>query len=111
MARLYGDEDFANAVVVELRRLGHDVITAQQAGQANQYFPDSHQLAYATGLGRVILTHNKWDYVRLHRRVRPHAGIIACSRDPNYVAQAGKIHQVLLANPNLANQLIRITKS
>jgi hypothetical protein len=111
MAKLYSDEDFPGPVVTELRRLGHDVITAKQAGQTNQQLPDSHQLAYATNLGRVILTRNRWHFIRLHRHVRPHAGILACSDDPDYVALAGKIHQVLLASPNLANQLIRITKS
>jgi Domain of unknown function (DUF5615) len=36
MARLYADEDFPLPVVEELRRLGHDVRTVQEAGRANQ---------------------------------------------------------------------------
>lgn len=41
MADLYGDEDFSFAVVEELRKLGHDVLTAQEAGQGNQGAADS----------------------------------------------------------------------
>jgi hypothetical protein len=47
MARLYGDEDFSLPVVEELRRLGHDVLTAQEAGQANLGVTDSAVLALA----------------------------------------------------------------
>ena len=32
MARLYADEDFDYPVVVELRRLGHDVLTTASPG-------------------------------------------------------------------------------
>lgn len=33
MARLYADEDFPYPVVLELRRLGHEVLTVQEAGK------------------------------------------------------------------------------
>ena len=36
MASLYADEDFSYPVVQRLRQLGHDIVTAQEAGQANQ---------------------------------------------------------------------------
>ena len=32
--RLYADEDFPLPAVVELRRLGHDVLTAQEDGRS-----------------------------------------------------------------------------
>jgi len=38
MARLYGDENFPYPVVLALRRLGHDVLTAQEAGKAGQKY-------------------------------------------------------------------------
>ena len=47
---LYADEDFPYPTVVELRRLGHDVLTAQQDGQSAA--PDAHILACAHSLGR-----------------------------------------------------------
>ncbi len=41
MARLYADEDFPLPVVEELRRLGHNVRTVQEAGRANQGIDDA----------------------------------------------------------------------
>jgi hypothetical protein len=41
MAKLYSDENFDYPVVAELRRLGHDVLTAQQG------IPDPTVLAFA----------------------------------------------------------------
>ncbi len=38
MAALYADENFDYPVVLELRRLGHDVLTAQEAGQRSSVF-------------------------------------------------------------------------
>jgi Domain of unknown function (DUF5615) len=35
MAELYADEDFPFPVVERLRQLGHDVLTALEAGKAN----------------------------------------------------------------------------
>ncbi len=40
MARLYADENFSLPVVEQLRQLGHDVLTCQEAGQADQGIPD-----------------------------------------------------------------------
>jgi len=39
MARLYADENFDYPIVEELRRLGHVVLTAQEAGQGGQEIP------------------------------------------------------------------------
>jgi uncharacterized protein DUF5615 len=111
MVRLYADEDFPLRVVEELRKLGHDVLTAHEAGQANQGIPDADVLAFAIQLGRAVLTRNRWDYLRLHSRVRPHAGIITCVHDPDVAGQSQKTHQALLTCPSLDNQLIRIDKS
>jgi hypothetical protein len=36
MARFYADEQFPLPVVELLRNLGHDVLTVQEAGNANQ---------------------------------------------------------------------------
>jgi hypothetical protein len=45
MARLYADEGFPKPIVEELRKLGHDVVTAQEAGKAGQRIPDADVLA------------------------------------------------------------------
>ena len=59
MARLYSDEDFSYPVVAELRRLGHDVLTAQEAGQGNLGVTDSAVLAFAIAQDRAVLTFNR----------------------------------------------------
>ncbi|HEY9850222.1 MAG TPA: DUF5615 family PIN-like protein [Leptolyngbyaceae cyanobacterium] len=50
-----------------LRALGHDVLTVQEAGNANQGMPDSDVLAFATSEKRAVLTQNRKDFFRLHR--------------------------------------------
>ena len=49
---LYADENFPLRVVEELRRLGHDVITAFEDGRANQSVTDRQLLERATEIGR-----------------------------------------------------------
>ena len=111
MARLYADEDFPLPVVEELRRLGHDVHTVQDAGRAGQRIGDSDVLADAIAEQRAVLTHNHPDFKRLHRRGLPHQGIISCTHDPkDPLGLAGRVHDALMAAPNLANQFIRIVR-
>ena len=47
MARLYADENFRRSVVDLLRAMGHDVLTAFEAGQANQKISDEEVLQFA----------------------------------------------------------------
>jgi predicted nuclease of predicted toxin-antitoxin system len=108
MARLYADEDFDRRVVEALRRLGHDVLTVQEAGQANRAVSDAAILVSATTAGRVLVTHNRRHFIRLHREGQPHSGILVCTRDPDPNALAARIHQALTGSPVLDNQLIRI---
>jgi predicted nuclease of predicted toxin-antitoxin system len=56
MARFYADEQFPLPVVELLRNLGHDVLTVQEAGNANQRIPDEQVLAFAVSQERAILT-------------------------------------------------------
>src|SRR2546422_11329735 len=79
---LYADENFPLRTVEELRRLGHDVLTALEDGRANQSIPDEDLLARATEIGRTLLTINRLDFKRLHRQMPDHAGIIICTEDP-----------------------------
>jgi hypothetical protein len=93
MDALYADENFPRAVVEELRRLGHDVLTALEAGQENQRVPDPDVLAFAITLGRAVLTLNRRHFVRLHRQVPYHCGIVVCTPDADTGALAQRIHQ------------------
>ncbi len=51
MARLYSNENFPLLMVQELRRLGHDVLTVQEAGNADRAIPDDAVLAFAMAEG------------------------------------------------------------
>jgi len=93
-----------------LRRLGHDVLTVQEAGQANLGVTDSAVLAFAVSQGRVLLTFNRRHFINLHRAGSPHRGIIVCTRDGNVVGLALRIHQAILGCSSLDNQLLRINR-
>ncbi len=110
MARLYADENFNYPVVVELRPFGHDVLTAQEAGQAQQRIPDPAVLAFAVAQGRAVVTYNRRHFVSLHLQSAAHHGIITCTRDDDSFALAGRIHQAITGLVSLDGQLIRITK-
>jgi hypothetical protein len=110
MSPLFSDENVDGNVVVELRRLGCNILTAHEAGRANQGIPDADVLAYATAQGRAVLTMNRRDFHRLHRVTPAHAGIITCTDDRDFVALAQRIHNRISALAILTGLLVRITK-
>ena len=110
MALLYADENFPWQVVETLRRLGHDVLTAQEAGQANRAIVDEEVLEFATARARTLLTLNRWEFVRWHARRPAHAGIIACSQDPDVERQGSAIDAAIRAAPTLVGTLLRINR-
>jgi hypothetical protein len=110
MAQLYADENFPLPVVEELRRLGHNVLTMYEDGKAGQSIPDDEVLALASGSDRAILTINRKHFIRLHRQYPEHAGIVACTFDPDFGGQAGRIHGVVESTGELIGQLIRVNR-
>jgi hypothetical protein len=110
MARLYADEDFPLPVVERLRQLGHDVITTLEAGRANQSIEDADQLAFATSLGRAILTRNRRHFLRLHKRSVAHSGIVSITDDPDLDGQAARIDQAIVGLPSLDGQHVRVNR-
>ncbi|MCI0680596.1 MAG: DUF5615 family PIN-like protein [Gemmataceae bacterium] len=110
MASLYADENFPYPAVVALRQLGHDVLTAHEAGQANQGIPDVEVLAFAVSKARAVITSNRIHFIRLHRQKKAHHGIVVCTRDDAYSALAARIDQALAKVPDLTDQLIRIVR-
>ena len=110
MARFYANENFALPVVVELRRLGHDVLTVQETGKADQAWPDEHVLAFATADDRSVLTFNRRHFVRLHATNADHAGIVVCSVDIDSGGLAARIHEVVLPYNALHGQLLRVNR-
>ena len=65
--RLFTDAMIDLRPAVNLRRLGYDVQSCQEAGRSNRGISDHRQLSYATQQGRAILTFNRRDYRRLDR--------------------------------------------
>ena len=110
MAALYSNENFPLPVVDELRRLGHDVLTVLEAGKAEQAVPDEEVLAFATSVGRVVLTLNRKHFIQLHRKQSTHAGIVVCTFDPNFEQQALRIHEALQQTPDILGQLLRVNR-
>ena len=107
MARLYADENFRYSVVEQLRLLGHDVLTVQEAGQQGNSDPEV--VTFATAAGRAVLTFNRRDFIRLHAQDASHAGILVCT-DDDAILLANRIHQALVACPTLSGQLLRINR-
>lgn len=110
MAQLYADEDFPFPVVERLRQLGHDVLTTLDAGRANQRIADADQVVFATSLGRAVLTRNRKDYIKLHKRSSQHAGIVSITDDTDFDGQASRIDQALAGQSTLANLHIRVNR-
>ena len=110
MARLYSDEGFPRKVSEKLRQLDHDVLTVQEAGQANQGIPDDQVLAYGTDQNRAVLTINRADFIRLHRQSADHAGIVVCTEDFNRERLASRVHAAIVQEDTLAGKLIRVNR-
>ncbi len=112
MAAIYANENFPRRVVEALRTLGHDVLTSQEAGRANQMVPDEEVLSFAVEQGRAVLTLNRLDFFRLHRDTGGrHAGIIACTRDDaDPKGFAGRIDAAIRSVDSLQGQLLRVVR-
>ncbi|MEQ9371984.1 MAG: DUF5615 family PIN-like protein [Coleofasciculus chthonoplastes F3-SA18-01] len=116
MVKFYSNENFPMDIVRELRKLGYDVLTSYDAGQANQGIPDEDVLTFAIQQERAVITLNRDDFIELHRSGIPHNGIIICKTDRDYVGQAQTLHIYLqeerTKNPvgTFRDRLIRVKK-
>jgi predicted nuclease of predicted toxin-antitoxin system len=110
LARLYADENFPYSAVEALRRLGHDVLTAKEAGQAGLKTSDEEALAFAHADGRAVLTHNRKHFRNLHRAGASHSGVILCTEDPDFDSLAARVDGVLSTTSELTGQLLRVTR-
>jgi predicted nuclease of predicted toxin-antitoxin system len=71
---VYMDECVRLSLAARLRLRGFTVFTARDEGLAG--LSDRQQLVYATRQGWLIVLHNTRDFVRLHRQIPIHTGII-----------------------------------
>lgn len=110
MISFYTDENFPFPVVEFLRAFGYDVLTAKDAGNANQKIPDENVLAYAISVERTVLTRNRRDFIKLHRNNPEHAGIVICTEWSDFQGQAILIHETVRVEENLKGRLIRINR-
>ena len=53
---------------------------------------------------------NRREFIRLHRAVRVHAGIIVCTENRDYAAFAQRIDLEISRVPTLANLLLRVVR-
>jgi hypothetical protein len=77
-ARLYLDEDIAAQVAARLQASGYNVLTTIDAEMRAK--TDGQQLEFATSQGRILLTHNRKDFISLSHQWaaerREHCGIV-----------------------------------
>jgi predicted nuclease of predicted toxin-antitoxin system len=90
--------------------LGHDVLTVQEAGNADQGISDQEVLAFAISQERTILTVNRDDFIRLHRRHSKHFGIVVCTNNRNWEQFAARIDAGVKAEESLEGKLIRVVR-
>ena len=121
MIKFYSNENFPLDWVNELRKLGYDVLTSQDAGQANQSISDPDVLKFAHEQKRVVITLNRQDFFNLHKEGKTHSGIIICKdfyntkgstkQKEGYSEQTDFLNNFLLNdNQSLEGRLIRIFK-
>jgi len=113
MARFYSNENFPIQVVRQLREFGHEVLTSFEAGRANQKIPDLEVLQFAVSVRSILLTLNRRDFLKIHNSgLIPHLGIILCTADPDFLAQAQRVHKSMIEPPEgLANSIIRVNRN
>ena len=110
MARFYTNENFPIPAAEELRKLGHDVLTIQETGKANQGLSDTEVLAFAHSEKRILLTLNRKHFIQLDTAQPDHSGIIVCTLDPNFAALSKRIDSAVKTHESIAGKLVRINR-
>ena len=113
MAAFYTDHNVGAPLVQLLRGSGHDVVTAYDVGLPGAY--DEQHLLVAARAGRTLITHNRDDFLLLHRawqlwsgewQVRAqHAGVLIIRQTLTFARMAQEIEVVLGFGVPLANRL------
>jgi predicted nuclease of predicted toxin-antitoxin system len=114
MVRVYADENFELPVVKKLREKGYDVLTALEAGNANQGIPDEEVLAFAIAESRAVITLNYNDFKNLHKRDNNHRGIVICistRRKEDRDNLVDRIDIALRDKESLEGELIRVNRA
>jgi predicted nuclease of predicted toxin-antitoxin system len=108
MALLYADEDIPHSLVLRLRALGHDVVSVSELGRKGR--SDTQVLQDAAADGRIVVTHNRRDFERLHQLNPGHPGILSATRDPDEDALGARIDAAITANTNMVGRHVRVNR-
>jgi predicted nuclease of predicted toxin-antitoxin system len=111
--KLLLDEDSQGHLLVRLLRTdGHEIETVNEAGLTSQ--DDPTVLAHAKRTGRVLLTRNGRDFLRLHQADHQHPGILIEHQDADpaknmtYPQIAAAIGKIETSGWNFQGQIISI---
>jgi hypothetical protein len=113
VAAVYSDYDVAYDTALTLRSFGHHVVTTRDMGQDEA--TDDRQLLTAATNGWVLVTHNRDDFVLLHRAwhswtaawsiLVAHSGILVLPQQRwNAVEQAEVLDRFLRSHESLLNE-------
>jgi predicted nuclease of predicted toxin-antitoxin system len=109
MVKLYLDEDCSDKKLKKvLIEFGYDVQTTAEANNIGK--DDKTQLIYAVSQNRAIVTHNRKDFIRIHKKTPNHTGIIVCTQNPNNQQLAEKIDEKIRNIDQLTNLLLRVNR-
>ena len=72
--------------------------------------PDDQVLAFAVGQERSVLTINRIDFIRLHRRDNQHFGIVVCTNNRNWEQFAARVNEAVRDEESLRGKLIRVVR-
>ncbi len=114
MVRFYADENFEAPVINKLREKGYDILTALEAGNANQGIPDEEVLAFAIQENRTVITLNYNDFKNLHKRDSNHHGIVICISTRRKEDRDDLVERIDLAlrdKESLDCELIRVNRA
>jgi predicted lactoylglutathione lyase len=114
MVRLYADENFELPVIKKLREKGYDILTALEAGNANQGIPDEDVLAFAIQENRAVITLNYNDFKNLHKQDSNHHGIVICISTRRKEDRDDLVERIDLAlkdKESLDGELIRVNRA
>jgi predicted lactoylglutathione lyase len=114
MVRLYADENFELPVIKKLREKGYDILTALEAGNANQGIPDEEVLEFAISENRAVITLNYNDFKNLHKLDKNHRGIVICISTRRQEDRDDLVERIDLAlrdKESLDGELIRVNRA
>jgi predicted nuclease of predicted toxin-antitoxin system len=110
MARFYTNENMPLPVAEGLRRLGHDVLTVAESGNAGTAFSDREVLEFSSSEERILVTLNRRHFIRLHEEQPDHEGIIVCTFDADFARQAESIHDEVERRESMSGRLVRVNR-